>query len=62
MDDPLVHKFSTNMFYGEMWQKCWVCICQFGQTGKTDQFKIIRTCYKKITYKKLKWDKQANKL
>ena len=24
MDDPLVHKFSTNMFYGEMWQKWWV--------------------------------------
>ena len=32
-------------------------ICQFGQTGKTDQFKIIRACYKKITYNKLKWDK-----
>ena len=47
MDDPLVHKFSTNMFYGKMWQNCWVHICQFGQTGKTDQFKIIRACYKK---------------
>lgn len=43
------------MFYGEMCQK-------FRKTGKTDQFKIIRACYKKITYNKLKWDKQANKL
>ena len=43
MDDPLVHKFSTNMFYGEKREKCWVIF------GKTDQFKIIRVCYKKIT-------------
>ena len=58
MDNPLVHKFSSNMLYGEMCQKCWV----FGKTGKTDQFKIIRACYKKIKYNKLKLDKQENKL